>query len=258
MRLHTFSRRLLGALAPLALAAAASAQITIDECGTLINQPFGGCNLLFQADSGIVLQDNTGSAFGGHVLGDQIHITGTYNNLCATFCTINGCLVSSFAVTSCTPPPPGTAYCFGDGSGTACPCGNAGGATEGCANSSGAGATLAGTGTASVGADDLGFDAAQLLPNQPALLFSGDAQVAGGAGAIFGDGLRCAGQNVRRLGVRVPNAAGTSSWSGGLGATGGWSAGDTRNFQVWYRDPIASPCGTAFNLSHGVAVTFAP
>jgi hypothetical protein len=152
----------------------------------------------------------------------------------------------------------GAAYCFGDGTGGLCPCGNFGGAGEGCANSSGAGARMIATGSTSVGADDLGFQTAQLLPNQPALLFAGLNQVNGGAGLPFGDGLRCAGTNVRRLGVRVPDAGGGASWGPGLAAAGGWAAGDIRRFQTWYRDPVNSPCGQLFNLSHGLELVFVP
>ncbi|MCB9914258.1 MAG: hypothetical protein H6828_03790 [Planctomycetes bacterium] len=153
--------------------------------------------------------------------------------------------------------PPG-AFCFGDGSGSPCPCGNEVTEPEGCHHSGGVGARLSPGGTTSVASDDLTFHGTQLLPNQPGLLFAGQNAVNGGAGAIFGDGLRCAGGTVRRLGVRTADAAGASSWGPGLGAPGGWAAGDTRRFQVWYRDPVNSPCGSAFNLSHGVEVTFTP
>ncbi len=41
------------------------------------------------------------------------------------------------------------------------------------------------------------------------------------------------------------------------GAPSDDDAGETWYFQGWYRDPMG-PCGTAFNLSNGLAVTFAP
>ncbi|MDP6989059.1 MAG: lectin-like protein [Planctomycetota bacterium] len=150
------------------------------------------------------------------------------------------------------------AYCFGDGGGTVCPCGNPGGADEGCANSTGAGARVAATGSASVGTDDLGFQGAQILPFQPALLFSGDNQVNNGDGVIFGDGLRCAGGTVKRLGVQNGDSAGDAAWGPGLANQGGWQPGDTKRFQIWYRDPNGSPCGSGFNLSHGLEVAFVP
>jgi hypothetical protein len=151
----------------------------------------------------------------------------------------------------------GTAYCFGDGSGTACTCGNTGGATTGCANSAGAGGEIGAFGSDSVSSDDLVVSAAGLIPGQPALLFSGDNAVNGGNGILFGDGLRCAGGNVVRLGVKVPDANGDATWGPGLVATSGgaWVGGNVRRLQGWYRDP-AGPCGSAFNLTNGLEVTW--
>ena len=71
----------------------------------------------------------------------------------------------------------------------------------------------------------------------------------------FGDGLRCAGGAVQRLGVRLTDSAGSASWAAGLRALGGWDAGDTKRFQAWYRDPSNGPCGTGFNLTQGVQVS---
>lgn len=149
-------------------------------------------------------------------------------------------------------------YCFGDGSGTTCPCANSGGADAGCANSSGGGASLTGSGTVSVSLDNLSFSAAGLLPAQPALLFQGLNAVNGGNGNLLGDGLRCAGMGVIRLGISVPGAGGNASWGPGLAAQGNWVAGDTRRFQVWYRDPVGSPCASGFNLSNGAEVLLQP
>lgn len=152
----------------------------------------------------------------------------------------------------------GTTFCFGDGSGTDCPCGNNAGPSEGCANSTGSGGQLFPAGSNSVSANDLVFNASQLLPGQPALLFNGLNQINGGNGNIFGDGLRCAGGGLTRMGVRVPNGSGQATWGPGLAASGAYSAGDTRSFQGWYRDPAGSPCGAGFNLTNGVTVTFIP
>lgn len=149
---------------------------------------------------------------------------------------------------------PGTSYC--DCPMVSAPCGNPGGAGEGCMNSTGVGGKLSAVGTPSAGADDLQFNAVGLRPNQPALLFAGLNQVNSGMGLTFGDGLRCAGGSVVRLGVSVPDASGAASWGPGLGAQGGWNAGDTRRFQAWYRDPVTGPCTTGFNLSNGYEVTF--
>jgi hypothetical protein len=151
-----------------------------------------------------------------------------------------------------------TSFCHGDGSGSACPCTNNSSSESGCVNSTGVGALLQVQGSPSASADLLDFSASGLLPNQPALLFAGHNPVAGGAGSSFGDGLRCAGGSVIRVGVRVPNAAGNASWSTGVLVTLAVVTGDTRRFQVWYRDPVGGPCGSAFNLTQGVEVSFTP
>ena len=152
-----------------------------------------------------------------------------------------------------------TNYCFGDGTTGPCPCGNLGALGEGCRNSSGSGVAVQSQGTNSVGSDDMTFTAQGMPAGTSALLFAGNQQVNGGAGAIFGDGLRCAGGPVQRLGVRSADAGGSATWGPGIIALGGWSSGDTRDFQVWYRDNSPqSPCGALFNTSHGVETTFQP
>ena len=143
----------------------------------------------------------------------------------------------------------GTNQCFGDGSGTTCPCGNPA-ANGGCANSTGDGCTLnavaAGGGTLSAG---------NAIPGQPGLFFQGDNSIGGGSGISFGDGLRCCGAGVIRLGVVVPDVNGTAS-IGDVQNGGGANSGDTRCYQYWYRNPNGSPCGTGFNLSSAVSITW--
>ena len=149
----------------------------------------------------------------------------------------------------------GTSYCSGSAA-VPCPCGNQGGPGEGCANSTGSGATVTASGATTVVPDLLQFSATGMIPGQAALLFAADNATGGGLGSPFGDGLRCAGGNVRRLGVRSPDATGSASWGPGLAPLGLWSAGDTRRFQTWYRNPVGGPCGTGFNLSNGIEITF--
>ena len=151
---------------------------------------------------------------------------------------------------------PGAGYCFGDGTSSACPCGNAGSAGQGCANGSGAGAILVGSGSASISADDLVLDGSQLIPSQPGLYFQGNNAVNSGNGNSFGDGLRCAGGGVIRLQVRFADASGTSATNISVATKGGCAAGDVKRYQIWYRDPGASPCSTQFNLSNGYEVTW--
>jgi hypothetical protein len=123
-------------------------------------------------------------------------------------------------------------------------------------SASGAGAVLVAEGGTSIAADDLVFHASRLLPGQPALLFVGDNAVNGGIGTPFGDGLRCAGGNVRRLGVAAPDASGGASRGPRLSGSGMFEAGTTQRFQLWYRDPSGSPCGYGFNLSNGYELSF--
>lgn len=148
-------------------------------------------------------------------------------------------------------------YCFGDGTGNACPCGNLGAAGEGCANSTGAGANLTGSGCNTVSNDSLVMNASGIPGGKSALLFGAVNRIAGGSGALFGDGLRCTGGALQRLGWTTANASGEASWGPGLIASAGYVAGDRRQFQAWYRDP-SGPCGSLHNLSNGVEMTFAP
>jgi hypothetical protein len=158
---------------------------------------------------------------------------------------------------------PTTVYCSGDGTATACPCGNSGAAGNGCANSlNPGGAHIAGSGVASVAADSFVLTGTG-MPNASALYFQGTIQVAGGAGAVFGDGLRCAAGTVIRLATKL-NSGGTSSYPSGTDTpihTKGMIpiTGGTRDYQVWYRnaDPVFCPPAT-FNLSNGLQVTWLP
>ncbi|MCB9916053.1 MAG: hypothetical protein H6828_13065 [Planctomycetes bacterium] len=163
---------------------------------------------------------------------------------------------ASFDVSIVGPAEPGTAFCFCDGSGAAAPCGNPGAAGNGCANGAfAAGGHLGGAGTALVGSDTVVLSGSNLAPNQPGLYFQGDNAINGGLGVVFGDGIRCAGQNVVRLGVRAADASGNSDTTGiTVSAVGGVLPGDLRHYQLWYRDPAGSPCGSFFNLTNGYSI----
>jgi len=155
------------------------------------------------------------------------------------------------------PGGPCTVFCSGDGSGsTQCPCGNNASPGEGCQNGSGAGATLSCSGDASVGIDTLVLSSTQLLPNQPCLFFQGNNAINSGDGITFGDGLRCAGGGVIRLQVRFPDANGDAETNISVSVKGGCMAGDLKRYQNWYRDPASSVCGSLFNLTNGVEVTW--
>lgn len=148
----------------------------------------------------------------------------------------------------------GTPYCFGVG----CPCGNDD-PNAGCINSSGAGAKIEAQGSTSVGTDDLTLLGSQLMPGMPVVLFVGPQQMNSGTGALFGDGLRCAGGPLQRLGVRVTDTLGQASWGPGMLGSATWmNAGDTRRMQLWSVDSIGGPCSQGFNTSHGLELVFGP
>jgi hypothetical protein len=153
-------------------------------------------------------------------------------------------------------------FCFGDGSGTACPCGNFGAPGNGCANSlNAAGANLAASGAASIAGDTLALVGTG-MGNGAALYFQGTTQVNGGAGAVFGDGLRCAGGTVTRLGTET-NSSGASQYPTGtepsISVRGMISApGSVRHYQCWYRNAAAFCTVETFNLTNGTTVTWVP
>jgi hypothetical protein len=156
---------------------------------------------------------------------------------------------------------PVSTYCFGDGSGTACPCGNSGTSGNGCANSvNPAGAHLGTLGSPSVANDTL-LLVGSGMPDSSVLYFQGTLQSGAGSGVVFGDGLRCVAGTVVRLGTKT-NAGGSSVYpSGGdqsVSVRGLVSAGDVRNYQVWYRNAANFCTISTFNLSNGVQVSWQP
>ncbi len=160
---------------------------------------------------------------------------------------------------------PGAPYCFGDpGSGTPCPCNNDNDGSvpqSGCANGVFAsGAQMTASGVASVTADTLVFATTGLEPSNSGLYFQADNDLS--PGVVWGDGLRCAGGNLKRLGVRFADATGYSDTSGypqSISAkAGNITPGVTKHYQCWYRNPLNSPCGSDFNTSNGYAITWLP
>ena len=153
-------------------------------------------------------------------------------------------------------------YCYGDGSGTACPCGNESqvGDREGCRNSLGRGGAFEPAGTPSVSNDTIELDA-QRMPNSSALFFQGTTRTNGGLGNVFGDGLRCAGGSVVRLATKT-NVNGRSKYPEGseppVSVRGGVSAGQTRTYQVWYRNAASFCTPATYNLTNGVELTWIP
>jgi hypothetical protein len=159
-----------------------------------------------------------------------------------------------------------TAFCFGDGTGAACPCANTGALGKGCDNSAATGgAELTGTGGASLSNDTLVLTSAGELPHVLSVFLQGTTSV---APLNFGDGLRCAGGLLKRLYIRnatngavTAPIAGDPSISARSSALGDpISAGATRFYQVYYRDPVLgfcpSPPGNSWNISSGLSVSW--
>ena len=236
----------------------AQAQIPYDECGNLIQ---GATCVLFEDTMGRQwLLDNTG----GFPVGANLRVQGTATLNCITICIQgDGCVaVSSIGPCGGGPTPPGTPFCPGDGSGgTACPCGNNSGLGQnlGCLNSLGSGGKIDASGVASVSADTVILQGSG-MPNASALYFQGTSQQNGGAGTVFGDGIRCAGGTIVRLATKA-NSGGSSQFPAAgdptLSAQGGAMAGDTRTYQVWYRNADPAFCTpSTFNLTNGYEIVW--
>jgi len=167
----------------------------------------------------------------------------------------------TFTILPSCPSSVGTPYCFGDGSATACPCGNAGVSGNGCGNSLvAAGANLGAVGTASITSDTVLLQGSG-MPNSSALYFQGTTQQSGGLGVVFGDGLRCAGGSVIRLGTKA-NSGGGSQYpvlgDPSVSVRGLVAAPGTRTYQIWYRNAAAYCTAATFNLSNGLQLDWQP
>ena len=110
----------------------------------------------------------------------------------------------------------------------------------------------------SVAADNLAFSATGCVPLKPSVFFQGVGTQLGGAGFAYGDGLLCAGGSLIRLETVVVDAAGTSQSSVDIAQEGLVSAGQTRYYQLIYRDPTVGPCGSGFNWTNGIEVFWGP
>jgi len=155
-------------------------------------------------------------------------------------------------------------FCFGDGSAAACPCANSGATGRGCENSgTSGGALLAAAGVPDLQADTIQLTSSGELPSSLSIVLQGNSAI---APVSFGDGVRCVGGLMKRLymhnavgGVLTVPQAGdlpVSARSAALGAP--IAPGETRYYQVYYRDPVAGFCaapqGSTFNVSNGLAI----
>jgi hypothetical protein len=99
------------------------------------------------------------------------------------------------------------------------------------------------------------------MPNASALYFQGISQQSSGLGSVFGDGLRCAGGVIVRLGTEF-NAGGSSQYPGAgdptLSIRGGIGLPGGRTYQVWYRNAVTFCTSATFNLTNGLQVQWLP
>jgi hypothetical protein len=154
-------------------------------------------------------------------------------------------------------------FCPGDGSGTACPCGNSSalGAGQGCTNSFGSGARLTASGQFSVANDTLVLTCNGLPSTAAALFFQGTIQVGAGAGAVFGDGLRCVMGTVIRLHIETASGGVATYPHAGeppVSVAGSAPPNLSRLYQVWYRNAAPFCTSSTFNLSQGLSVPWQP
>jgi hypothetical protein len=144
----------------------------------------------------------------------------------------------------------------------ACPCGNGNDGSNGpagCANSAhSGGVSLSAGGSSSVSNADLMLYASGLVPGRMGVFFQGDLALGGGAGLPFGDGLRCVGSGVVRLSAVMANAGGLSATTVNIPVGGSIQPGNLKRYQLWYSDGPGAPCGSGFNLSNAIEVTWGP
>jgi len=154
----------------------------------------------------------------------------------------------------------GATYCYGDGTATACPCGNASaiGGRAGCLNSLATGGTIRARGEPSLSNDTLSLDGGGMT-NSSALYFQGANVTNGGAGLVFGDGLRCVNGPYVRLLAKV-NVGGASTYpeagNPSVSVKGLITAPGTRHYQVRYRNAAVFCTTDTFNYTNAVEVVW--
>jgi hypothetical protein len=122
-------------------------------------------------------------------------------------------------------------------------------------NSVGPGAQIAGSGSTSLSANQLQLQATGCPSDVSGIFFFGDTQ----AQVPLGNGFRCVGSPLVRLPVTTTNLFGDAVCSPNLAnlpAGAVIHAGETKLFQLWYRDVQGGGAGN--NLSNGLSVRFCP
>ncbi len=162
--------------------------------------------------------------------------------------------------------PGGISFCFGNGAGGPCPCSNNGGPGRGCANS-GAGSTGALlTAAGNTVPDTIVLTAAGERPTALSIFLQGNVRLS--PGIPFGDGKRCAGGTLKRLGVKnavggvtsYPQAGDPSITARSAALGDPIPSGGIRIYQVYYRDPSTTYCpdppGGTFNATQAVQLVW--
>ena len=164
-------------------------------------------------------------------------------------------------VTGATP-----GFCTGDGQGSVpCPCANEGLAGRGCDNSfATGGARLVFSGTTNP--DTIVLTTTGAVETALSVFVQGDLRLA--APLAYGDGLRCVGGALKRIGVETATAGFVTFPGPGDPAIRTQSAalgdpippGATRWYQTYYRDVAGAfcpaPAGAGWNASNGIAVVW--
>ncbi len=257
--------------------------IAIDQCGTMYGHDIGS-DALYQID-----KTDASTRYIGQTGLDATYAQGmdfdySTNTLYATYThstiandfvvfdlttgaatVIPGFRAGEFEMAVQVPAPGlagiGTAYCFGDPGNIPCSCNNSNDGMvpcSGCRNGvHGSGAQLLAFGTASVSNDTVSLWGSRSEPNNFGLFFQADNMLTGAP--YMGDGLRCAGGNLKRLQTRISDDVGDAHTSVVITLkAGNITAGDTKNYQWWYRNPAGSPCGTDQNTSNGYSIYWGP
>jgi hypothetical protein len=113
--------------------------------------------------------------------------------------------------------------------------------------------------------DMVSLSATEELPTALSIFLQGNVAI---SPAFFGDGLRCAGGTLKRIGVKSavggaalypgPGDLGIRARSAQLGDT--IPSGGTRYYQTYYRDPNAAfcpaPAGNTWNVTNGITIVW--
>jgi len=167
---------------------------------------------------------------------------------------------------------PASYLCDPGSAGTiACPCANPpSGSGRGCDNSSSTGgASINGAGSNSLGSPTLAFTTAGEKPSATSILLQGAST--NPTGFVFGQGVRCVAGTLKRLYVKTASGGSITAPNFGLGdldiptrssALGDpISAGQTRAYMVYYRDPVVlGGCSSfsTFNATNTASVNWQP